>query len=55
MAQSKQKLNDGRQKDQCKGRNQKGTVGQGTILRTREQEAVEGYTGKAFENTEEHG
>ena len=40
MAQSKQKLNDVRQMDQFKGRNQKGTVGQGKILRSREQEAV---------------
>ena len=48
MAQSKKKLNDVRQMDQSKGRNQKGTVGQGTILRSREQEAVEGYNRKGI-------
>ena len=48
MAQSKKKLNDVRQMDQSKGRNQKGTVGQGKILRSREQEAVEGYNRKGI-------
>ena len=48
LDQSKRKLNDVGHKDKSKGSQHRGQIGQGTILRSREQGVVEGYSRKSI-------